>query len=47
LAETPDKRKCAFRGDIEVWASIGNVKQTGLQWAWPDHDTEMGANCGR
>jgi len=29
---TPDKRQGAFRGDIEVWESIGKVKQTGQQW---------------
>jgi len=39
---------------LEVWASIGNVKQTGQQWVKSDHDeeglghdTEKGANCGR
>ena len=32
-AGTPDKRQGAFRGDIEVWASAGKVKQTGEQCA--------------
>ena len=32
-AGTPDKRRGAFRGDVEVWATIGKVKQTGQQWA--------------
>ena len=30
-AGTPDKRQGAFRGDIEVWASIDKVKQAGQQ----------------